>query len=111
VKKKRQLWRKCLNPFGSNSKNKLVFDESPKMGAGGTVYITKVTMSIRMNREQWVCDDEQLIFSEREVPTEQIMELDAIVAFLAKNPHGRIEVNSFECDLKTVRTKVIVEGR
>lgn len=102
--------KRSLNPFKAGKKE-VIFDPSPKMGADGTVYITKVTMSVRMNRNQYACANEQMIFSEHEVPKEQILELEAVVDFLAKNQDGRVEVSSFECDLRTVRNLVIVEGR
>ena len=86
------------------------FDSAPAMKAGGVAYIVKLTMSTKMNKTMYVCNNEQLIFSDALVPNEQILELQAVKEFLERNPDGLVEKCTFECELKTVRNEIVKGG-
>jgi hypothetical protein len=98
---------KKLNPFRSK---KRVFDPSPKMSASGTVYIIKLTFSIRMNKTEWACADEQMIFSPYPGNKDQIMELPAFKNFMKRHPEGSVDMETFECELKTVKKEILKPG-
>ena len=83
------------------------FDPSPKMVAHGTAFIVKLTMSIKMSRREYACINEQLIFSDKEVPNEQVLELPVVQEFLKSYPSGIIEKTTFECELKTVKNEPV----
>lgn len=106
-----------LNPFRSKNKSNTRknlkpkkpdwFDPSPKMVANGTAYIVKLTMSVRMNKNQYACQNEQLIFSDNEVPNQQLLELPVLKKFFEENPDGLVEKTTFQCELKSVKNESI----